>query len=262
MYALVTGGSSGMGEVFARELAKAGYNLLIVSNRDADNRRVAEQIASLYGVDAIPIYSDLTADDAAERLYAEVQSRGLQVEVLISNAGMLIFSQMCRTSIEALDKIIALHCTTPTKLCRLFAEQMAERGKGYILLVSSITAWTPFPTVSHYASTKAYLKSLGEALWYEYRERGVGITTLLPSAVDTPLYNLDNKTRRRLLLCGVMMSAESVVQKALKAMFRRQARCLPGLLTKVEALLCAIMPRWALLPILKIPAVKSILRKV
>ena len=251
-----------MGELFAHELAKAGYDLLIVSNREADNRRVAEQIASRYGVEAIPIYSDLTADDAAERLYAEVQSWGFEVEVLISNAGMLLFSQMCRTKIEALDRIIALHCTTPTKLCRLFAEQMAQRGKGYILLVSSITAWTPFPTISHYASTKAYLKSLGEALWYEYRERGVGVTTLLPSAVDTPLYNLSEEMRRRLRLFGVMMSAESVVKKALRAMFRRQARCLPGLLTKIEALLCALMPRWALLPILKIPAIRRILDRI
>ena len=251
-----------MGEIFALELAKAGYDLLIVSNREADNCRVAEQIASRYGVEAIPIYSDLTADDAAERLFSEVQSRGFEIEVLISNAGMLLFSQMRRTKVEALDRIIALHCTTPTKLCRLFAEQMAERGCGYILLVSSITAWTPFPTISHYASTKAYLKSLGEALWYEYRDRGVGVTTLMPSAVDTPLYNLSEKMRRRLLLFGVMMSAESVVKKALRAMFLRRARCIPGLLTKVEAFLCAIMPHWVLLPILKIPAIKRILEKV
>ena len=186
----------------------------------------------------------------------------MQIEVLVSNAGVLLFSQMQHTSLADLDRIIALHCTTPTKLCRLFAEDMAQRGRGYILLVSSITAWTPFPTISHYASTKAYLKSLGEALWYEYRGRGVSITTLMPSAVDTPLYRLSEKARRRLLRLGLMMSAESVVRKALKAMFRGRVRCLPGIVTKIEAGFCAIMPRWVLLLVMRIPVVRKILAKV
>lgn len=262
MYALVTGASSGMGEVFAKELAKAGYDILVVSNREAENCRVCEQLTREYGVDAIPIYSDLTTASAAEELFAHVQRLGLQIEVLVSNAGVLLFSQMQHTSLADLDRIIALHCTTPTKLCRLFAEDMAQRGRGYILLVSSITAWTPFPTISHYASTKAYLKSLGEALWYEYRGRGVSITTLMPSAVDTPLYPLSEKARRRLLRLGLMMSAESVVRKALKAMFRGRARCLPGVVTKIEAGFCAIMPRCVLLLVMRIPVVRKILAKV
>ncbi|MBQ5914836.1 MAG: SDR family NAD(P)-dependent oxidoreductase, partial [Alistipes sp.] len=144
MYALVTGASSGMGEVFAKELAKAGYDILVVSNREAENCRVCEQLTREYGVDAIPIYSDLTTASAAEELFAHVQRLGLQIEVLVSNAGVLLFSQMQYTTLADLDRIIALHCTTPTKLCRLFAEDMAQRGRGYILLVSSITAWTPF----------------------------------------------------------------------------------------------------------------------
>lgn len=262
MFALVTGASSGMGEEFARQLAAAGYDLLVVSNREQDNHRVAESIAREYGVEAIALYSDLTADDAAERLYAEIRERGLQVEVLISNAGMLLFSQMLNTPLGKLDNIIRLHCTTPTKLCRLVAEDMARRGRGYILLVSSITAWTPFPTISHYAATKSYLKSLGEALWYEFRTQGVRVTTLMPSAVDTPLYDLSDSMRRRLLRLGLMMSVESVVRKGLKAMFKGRARCVPGVVTKIEALLCRIMPRWALLPILQIPAVKRILERV
>ena len=262
MYALITGGSSGMGEEFARELAARGYDTLVVSNRQEENNRVCEQLTRGFGVKALPIYSDLTAATAAEQLYAQVQSLGIEVEVLVSNAGVLLFSQMQRTSLPELDRIIALHCTTPTKLCRLFAEDMAQRGRGYILLVSSITAWTPFPTISHYASTKAYLKSLGQALWYEYRGRGVVVTTLMPSAVDTPLYDLSDKMRRRLCLCGVMMSAQSVVRKALKAMFRGRARCLPGVMTKLEAGFCAIMPRCLMLLVMRIPAVRRILERV
>lgn len=261
-YALITGGSSGIGREYARQLAAKGWNLIIVSNREEDNARVAEELTAQYGIKAEPLYADLTEKDAAEKIYDHVQRMGIEVEVLINNAGMLLFSQLCNTPAEQLERIIALHCATPTKLCQLFANKMAERGGGYILIMSSITAWTPYPTISHYAATKCYLRSFAQSLWYEMRARGVSVTAVFPSAVDTPFYDLDDKMRRWLLRCGVMLSAESVARKALRAMFRGRRRCLPGFITKVEAAICWLLPAWALLPILKIPAVKRILERI
>lgn len=261
-YALITGASSGMGLEYAHQLAAVGWNIILVSNREDENRRAATDIASRYGVKTHPYYIDLTDTDAAQRLYNYTRNNGLQVDILINNAGMLLFSTLERTAPERLDTIVALHCATPMKLCRLFAADMRVRRYGYVLIMSSITAWTPYPTISHYSASKAFLRTFGRALWYEMRDYGVGVTTVFPSAVDTPFYNLDDKMRRRLLRCGVMMSASSVARKALRAMFRRRRSCLPGFLTKVEAALCATMPAWVLLPILKIPAVRRILEKV
>ena len=261
-FALITGASSGMGEEYARQLAAMGYNIIVVSNDDEGNRRVAQELSSRYGVWAEPMYVDLTLPQSVGELYERVKKRGFEVEILISNAGMLLFSQLDRTSAESCEKIINLHCTAPTLLCRLFAGDMRRRQRGRILIVSSITAWTPYPTISHYAATKAYLKTLGQALWYELRDAGVSVTTLFPSAVDTPFYKLDDAMRRRLLRLGVMMSAERVVSKALRAMFRSRRRCLPGLVTKLEAAICAVLPAWALLPVLKLPAVRRILDRV
>ena len=261
-YALITGASSGIGLEYARALAAKGYNLILVGNRADDNCRVAEALSSEYDIEALPVYADLTRREAARDVYDYVMERGLQVDILINNAGMLLFSTLVKAEYASLDKIIALHCTTPTQLCRLFAEQMVGRGRGHIVLMSSVTAWTPYPTISHYAATKAYLKSFADSLWYELRDKGVTVTAVFPSAVDTPFYNLEQKQRRLLRSVGVMLSAESVARKALRAMFRGRRRCLPGLLTKVEAAICYLLPAWALLPILKIPAVKRILEKV
>ena len=86
-----------------------------------------------------------------------MQAEGIRVEVLINNAGMLLFNRLVHTPPERIDRIVALHCTTPVQLCRLFAPAMRERGSGHILLMSSIVAWTPYPTISHYAATKAFL---------------------------------------------------------------------------------------------------------
>ena len=259
-YALITGASSGIGLEYARQLAAEGYNLILVGNQSDENCRVAERLATQYGVHTLPIYADLARQGAAEEVYARVKE--MDVSVLISNAGMLLFSTLARTALPSLEKIITLHCTTPTLLCRLFSQDMIQRGRGHILLMSSITAWTPYPTISHYAATKTYLKSFADSLWCELQGSGVSVTTVFPSAVDTPLYNLDADTRLWLRRCGLMLSAEDVARMALRAMHRGRRRCLPGLLTKLEAAVCYLLPTCVVLPIMKIPAVRRILEKI
>lgn len=261
-FALVTGGSSGIGEQYVRQLATEGHNVIVVSNRDEDNRRVAEAVSAEFGVEALSLTIDLAEQTAAEQIFAFCEGHAIEVDILVNNAGMLIFNQLERTDSARIDTIIALHCTTPTKLCRLFAPAMRMRGGGHIVLMSSVTAWTPFPTISHYAATKAYLRSFGQSLWYELREAGVTVTTVFPSAVDTPFYTLSDRARRWLRRFGVMLSAEAVARKALRAMRHGRRRCLPGLLTKIEAAICAVLPSWVLLPVLRIPAVRRILERI
>ena len=158
--------------------------------------------------------------------------------------------------------ITNLHCVTPSKLCRLFGEDMCSRGEGRILIMSSMTAWTPYITVSYYAATKAYLKSFAQSLWYEFRPYGVRVTTVYPGAVDTPLYSLEEKHRKWLRTFGVMMSAERLAKLGIRALERGRRTAIPGLFTKIVVLVCRILPAHALLPILKIPVIKRILAKL
>ncbi len=261
-YALITGASSGIGEAFARRLAADGWNIVAVSDRAAENERVVHDLAGQYGVEAQAWTVDLTEPDAARRIFARTQAENLRVEVLVNNAGMLLFSRLEHTPEAALDRIVALHCATPAKLCRLFVPEMRAHGRGYVLLVSSVTAWTPYPTISHYAATKAFLRNFGQSLWYELRGTGVRVTTLFPSAVDTPFYDLDERMRRRLRRWGLMLSADDAAAKGLDALFRGRRRCLPGWAAKFEALLCRMLPARALLPVLRIPAVSRLLERL
>ena len=255
-YAVITGASSGMGLEFARQLAERGYGIVVISNQPEENRRVAEMLRGQNHVDVRVIDMDLTLPEAAEDIYQQV------VEVLVSNAGMLLFSTLERTSLEQLDGIIALHCTTPVKLIRLFGEDMLKRRKGYVLITSSSTAWMPYPTISHYAATKAFLKSFSRSIWYEFRRYGVGVTVLFPGAVDTPLYHLDDWKRKWFRRLGMMQTPRQTVSTALKALFRKQHRCVPGFFTKLTVGLCALAPALALLPVLKIPVLNRLLDKV
>lgn len=261
-YALVTGGSSGIGEALSYRLAAEGWPLFIVSNRAEENLRVAAHIAQQWGVEVETLTLDLCRAEAAEELLSSLESRGVEVELLVSNAGMLQFSTLERTPVGQIDRLVALHCATPTKLCRLLAEKMALRGRVYILLVSSLTAWMPYPTISLYAATKSYLRMLGRALWYEMRPKGVQVTTLFPSAVDTPLYAIDEGVRRRLRWWGLMLSADRVAEAALRGLFRGRRDVLPGFWCKLLARLARWMPAWALLPILKMRRVRELLERV
>ena len=260
-FTLITGASSGIGAMYARLSAQAGQNIILVSNQPQQLEQVAAEISSLYNVEVRVIDIDLSAADAAEQIHSKAKSWG-EVDCLISNAGVLHFGKFLATTDSYIDFITALHYTTPMKLCRLFGGDMAAKGEGKILLMCSMTAWTPFPTMSLYGSTKAALKSFAQSFWYEMREKGVSVTTVYPGAVDTPLYNLPESKRRLFRALGVMSSAESVAKKGLRAMNRRRRRLIPGLFSKIVVAICAVLPAVVLLPVLKIPAIRRILDRL
>ena len=261
-YALVTGASSGIGFQYAQALARRGYNILVVSNRKEDNETVAAQIAADYKVDAVPFYSDLSKSTAAQEIYDFCQEKGYEVEILLSNAGILHFGKLIHADAGKTDAIIAIHCSTPVQLCRLFGADMCKKGKGHILIMSSLTAWTPYPTMSLYGATKVFLKNFGQSIWYEMREYGVSVTTVFPSAVDTPFYKLEDKIRHRLLKLGMMISPQKLADGALNAMFKNKRRYIPGFWTRLEIGLCSIVPTWLFVQIIKLPAIRRILEKL
>ena len=142
-YALVTGATSGIGLEYARELASQGYHIIAISNDREGLKRVAQDIYLDYNVSISGIYSDLSRKEAAKEIFDMCEAQGFEVEILICNAGALLFSTLANTPAERIDSLINLHCTTPTLLCRYFGQKMKERGYGNILIMSSATAWLP-----------------------------------------------------------------------------------------------------------------------
>lgn len=261
-YALITGASSGMGLCYAKELARMGYNIIAVSNQPAELEATTAMLAKEYAIEAHAIYADLAERSAAKMLFDRCQSEGWEVEILISNAGMLLFSTLTNTTPERLGTIIDLHCTTTTLLCRYFGEEMKHRRKGRILIMSSSTAWLPYPTISHYSATKAYLKNFAFALWYELHRYGVSVTAVFPGAVNTPFYKLSDKMRNRLSTLGVLMRPEAVAKRGIRAMMRGKRRLTPGLFTRLVVAICAILPARVLDIIICIKPIRELLERV
>ena len=242
-YAIVTGAASGMGRCYAIQLAGMGYGLVLVDINGEAAEELSVKLNKEYGIQAHAVCLDLTRADAAEQIISKCMGNGWRVEILINNAGMLITTPIEETAPDKLQGIIALHCTTPLLLCRGFVPMMKEQGRGYILNISSVTAWMDWPVIGMYGCTKRFVKGYSRALRIECMGTPVSVTTAIFGAVDTPLlHHLPLRLRKLMLRWGFMLSPEEATRLALKGMFRRKSQVIPCLSDRLVTLLCPLLP--------------------
>lgn len=231
-----------MGLEYARQLAEKGYDLLLVSNREEELESAVSALSEQYPVKVEGHFQDLAQPDAADALFACCQGRGLVPDVLVNNAGMFFFKELSRADLDRVQAMLNLHVSTITRLSILFGEAMKQRGSGYILIVSSMAARLPVPGITLYAATKAYLRSFGLSLSYELRPYGVGVTTVCPSAIATPLYKLKPSLMDMGVRIRLIHTPEWLVRRSLKAMFRRRRKVSPSAMNVWLPPLIAILP--------------------
>ena len=242
MVALITGGSSGMGLAYARELAARGYDLVLVGNRAEELDVAAAALRAASPAAVRTRFQDLAVPDAADTLFAWCRTEGILPDVLVNNAGMFFFKELQPSDLDRVQAMLDLHVVTVTRMCLLFGGAMKERGSGYILNVSSMAARLPVPGITVYAATKSYLRSFGRSLSYEMRPYGVGVTTVCPAAIATPLYRLDPKLMRLGVRIGLIRTPEWLVRRALRAMFRGRRLVSPGFMNIWLPALIASLP--------------------
>lgn len=261
MLALVTGASSGIGLQYATQLARDYHtDLLLVSNQEEEQKKVAADLAAQYGVKTTALYADLSKQDAAEQLLQYCKDNNLVVDILINNAGVFFFNPYCETSMKRIDLMLNLHMITVAKLTRLFGEEMINRQlteeekaqklcrklrqKGYILNMSSMSAWMAMPGIQTYNATKAFIYNFSKSLWYEFKPKGVNITVMAPGAVDTALFGLAPHLRRLAVNLTVSIPPEKLVKRALKKLFRGKKADTPGFLNWLATPLLKHTPDW------------------
>lgn len=187
-YALITGATEGIGYELAKLFAEDGYNLVIVARHiDELKKRTAE--LSQHNVDVIAIAKDLFNRDDAFALCEEIQSRNIQIDVLVNNAGQGVYGLFKDTEVERELEIVDLNIASTIILTKHFAKQMIARNYGKILNLASIASKTPGPWQSVYHGTKAFVYSFSEAIRYELKDYNITVTALLPGATDTDFFN-------------------------------------------------------------------------
>jgi short-subunit dehydrogenase len=242
MLAVITGGSRGIGESYARQLAARGYALHLVA-RDAERlARLAGDLRTRHGIVVEEITLDLAQPDGAERLYTEVRRRRTEaVELLVNNAGFGFHGEFADMPMPRIQDMLALHLLTVTKLMRLFLPEMRERRRGAIINVSSVAGLLPLPYLSLYAATKAFMVSLGEGVGREAGPYGVLVQTCCPGYTETEFHKTaGSKEYRR---PGDQQTADEVVAESLAALDRGRSLVITGRRNRFLARLQQIMPR-------------------
>lgn len=225
--ALVTGASSGIGQCYAEQLASRGYNLVIVSRDKEQLNSVADKIREKEGVKVCVVVKDLATTTAGEELYEWTKSEGYIIDVLINNAGMFSFCDILNTPVERIKQAITLHDITNTILCKLFATDMAQRGGGHILNMSSYSIWMPWPGLSLYSASKAYLKSFSVAFAKEVRDKKVYVTAVCPAGIATDLYGLSKKWQKIGLNIHALSTPKFCARRGLNSMFKHRRTVVP-----------------------------------
>ncbi len=182
-WAVVTGASGGLGEALARDIVARGYNVVLAARGEAAMQQLATTLRDRHDVEVAVEAIDLSAADSAADLCGRLTSAGIEPDVLINNAAFGMGGEMLTADPARLRRMLQLNIVTLTELTQQIGRQMQARGRGKILLVGSLGAYSASPLLAAYAASKAYVLSLGEALNVEMAPT-VGVTVLTPGIME------------------------------------------------------------------------------
>lgn len=238
--ALVTGASSGIGKAFAESLAKRGARLILVArSKDRLDTIAASLTAGGTKVDVIAM--DLSVPAAAARLQAETMRLGLEVDLLVNNAGFGKWGKFLDFDAATYSEMMHLNMDAVVELCHVYLPAMTRRGDCAILNVGSTGSFVSLPWTAVYAATKAFVLSFSEALSYELRGRGVTVTALCPGNTESNFATTANASVVK--GAGESDSAEMVANFGLDAVLAGQMTVIPGASNRLVAFLPRILSR-------------------
>lgn len=245
-WALVTGASSGFGADFARELGGLGYNLVLTARRQDRLEQVGDEIIDRFGVSAKIIPMDLSKPDAPQHLYEQIKSEGILIDVLINNAGFGIYGEFIDIEWARQFEMLQVNMMALTCLTKLFLQDMVARDFGYILNVSSISAYQPSPLFATYGGSKSYVLNFSEALNYELRHSNVHCTAISPGPVVTEFQQVSGVRENHPYTWMSNFKSADVVRIGIKAMFKGKPSIVPDWKVKLAAWVGQRAPRrWA-----------------
>ncbi len=222
---LITGASSGIGEVFARRLAARGRNVLLVARSEDKLVRLCNELGRSNSVRAQHVAMDLSEPESPARLFEEARRRGITVDTLVNNAGFGSFGDFTKQELERELNMIDLNIKSLVDLTYRFIIPMRERRQGAIINVASTAGFQAVPFMATYAATKAFVLSFSEALWEENRPHGIKVLALCPGVTDT---NFFEAARGKKPPARVAQSPEDVVDTALRALARGRSHIISG----------------------------------
>jgi short-subunit dehydrogenase len=240
-WAVVTGASDGIGRAMARDLAARGFNLVLVARRNDALQDLGRELSQRHAVSCVAIASDL---GTAEGRRAVIEgTEGLDIGLLVAAAGFGTSGDFVGNPLEPERQMLAVNCDAVLELTWHYARRFVARGRGGIVLMSSVLAFQGAPRSAHYAATKAWVQTFAEGLRVELRPHGVDVLASAPGPVASGFATLAD------MRMGPMLRADDVARVTLAAL-GRAGTVRPGWLSKLMGWSLAALPRWARVKVL------------
>ncbi|HEM3512324.1 SDR family oxidoreductase [Streptococcus suis] len=242
-YTLITGASGGIGQAFAETCAAKGHHLLLVAKSIDRLTTVQQELQRKYPVHILLFETDLSIEIGRIDLFHFTQSMGLNIEILINNAGFGDANPYLETGWSRQKDMIEVNVLAVMQLSHYYANEMKKIGRGHILNVASVAAFSAGPNMSVYYASKAFVLSFSEALYEELRPFGISVTTLCPGPTATGFEKQANMTNSKMFVLFGVAKASSVAKCGYKAMMRGKAIVYHGKVTFGFNILSRILPR-------------------
>lgn len=239
---MITGASSGIGLELARQFAKNGSDLVLVARREDRLNGVASELEKSNGVNVTVIPKDLSLSGAPRELFDEVKESGVEVDVLVNNAGFGAVGPFNEIDEKVLTDMLNVNLVSLTILTRLFLPGMVQRKNGGILNVGSLAGFQPGPNAATYYATKAFVLSFSEALHDELKNSSVKVTCLCPGPVETEFGQRSGMEDANLFRMGTM-DVGTVAVEGYEGFRKGRSVVIPGLLAKSVPFMERVIPR-------------------
>lgn len=245
LWVLITGASSGIGEVFARRFAREGWNTVLVARSLDKLNTLARFLESENKVSTLVIGTDLVGREAPRYVYDQTKRSGIEIEGLVNNAGFGAAGKFQDVELERYLGMIDLNVRALVELTHLFLKDMLARKKGFILNVSSTACFQPIDYSSVYAATKAFVTSFSEALWMELKGSGIRVLNVCPGLTKTNFGNAAGGRDYRKEAIAEL--PEAVVETAFRALKGNRPTVISGWGNRVLVFLEQLIPHRVLL---------------
>ncbi len=244
-YALITGASKGIGKAFAEELAKKGFNLLLIARSKDLLEEVGKDLENRFHIKVEIFPMDLSNPKAPLEIFSFCQSRNLPVSILINNAGYGIFGEFETTRLDQQLDMLNLNILTLVSLSHLFIPVLKKQEKSYIMNIGSTAAYQTVPHLNTYSASKAFVLSFSRGLSYELKGSGISVTCLCPGSTKTDFMNRAGMKNPKIISTAekLGMTSEEVAKDGLKAMFEGNPEYIPGFVNWLGAFGNRFMPK-------------------
>jgi short-subunit dehydrogenase len=243
-YALITGASKGIGKEITNLLAMKGYDLLLIARNSYELQMVKEEMEKKYGVQADYLVSDLSEFGAVDRIVEWVESKQIDLRILVNNAGYGLVGQFESYTFEENQKMMQVNMLALIEMCQKFLPFLSGKGQAHVLNIASSTAYQAIPNMSLYAATKVFVLNFSRGLHHEWKSKGVLVTAVSPGATSTNFNDRANlQAKARKAAEKITMTPESVAKLAVDGMFAGKIEVITGFVNKLSAFLAWLAPK-------------------